>query len=43
MWRDWVLGLRRKMQSFEIIFRDIRSDVNFYLEKNVRTILSSST
>lgn len=27
------------MQSFEIIFRDIRSDVNFDLEKNVRAIL----
>lgn len=31
------------MQSFEIIFRDIRSDVNFDLEKNVRAVLNSST
>lgn len=37
-----MLGLRRKMQSFEI-FRDIRSDVNFDLEKNVRAVLNSST
>lgn len=33
-----MLGLIRKMQSFEIILRGIRSERNFYLEINERQI-----